>query len=139
MTANSESYFSTFTFTSDSSTCPPFPASLPVFAQLQFAASAIQSPSNDLALKVAWCRDVFFLIDRSNQECVPCAEPPVGPVSITGPTISMRATLAATGAFPDYVCLNPRNAFPDFESAVTPLLGVDLADVTHGRLKIPEK
>jgi TPR repeat protein len=78
------------------------------------------------------------------------ADPPVGPITITDPTllflaqtavplilqlsqshnpsqgkmppfiaeaIFMRATLAATGAFPDYVRLNPRNAFRDFESA----------------------
>ena len=129
---------------------PSLTASLPVLAQLQSAATAIQSPSHDPALKVAWCRDVFFLIDRANPDSVPGADPPVGPVSITDPTllrlaqiavpiilqlsqsynpsqakitpfiaeaISMRANLAATGAFPDYVRLNPRNAFRDFESA----------------------
>ena len=128
---------------------PSLTAPLPVLSQLQSAASAIQSPAHDPALKVAWCRDVFFLIDRANRESVPGADPPVGPVTITDPTllrlaqiavplvlqlsqyspsqgkipffiaeaISMRATLAATGAFPDYVRLNPRNAFRDFESA----------------------
>jgi TPR repeat protein len=130
---------------------PSLTAPLPILSQLQSAANAIQSPSHDPALKVAWCRDVFFLIDRANQEFIPGADPPVGPLSITDPTlsrlaqiavplilqlsqtynpsqgnkiapfiaeaISMRATLAATGAFPDYVRLNPRNAFRDFESA----------------------
>ena len=129
---------------------PSLTASLPVLAQLQSAAGAIQSPTHDPALKVAWCRDVFFLIDRANRGLVPGADPPVGPVTITDPillrlaqiavplilqlsqshnpsqgkilpyiaeAIFIRATLAATGAFPDYVRLNPRNAFRDFELA----------------------
>jgi TPR repeat protein len=129
---------------------PSLTASLPVLAQLQSAASAVQLPTHDPALKVDWCRDVFFLVDRAHRQSAPGTDPPVGPVTITDPTllrlaqiavplvlqlsqsynpsqgkippfiaeaISMRATLAATGAFPDYVRLNPRNAFRDFESA----------------------
>ena len=129
---------------------PSLSTPLPVLAQLQSAAGPIQSPAHDPALKVAWCRDVFFLIDRANPESIPGADPPVGPVTITDPAllrlaqiavplilqlsqshnpsqgkmtpfiaeaIFMRASLAATGAFPDYVRHNPRNAFRDFESA----------------------
>jgi TPR repeat protein len=129
---------------------PSLTAPLPVLAQLQSAATVIQSPVHDPALKVAWCRDVFFLVDRAQQDSVPGADPPVGPVTITDPillrlaqiavplvlqlsqshnpsqgkippyiaeAISMRATLAANGAFPDYVRHNPRHAFRDFESA----------------------
>ena len=132
------------------STLPSLTAPLPVLAQLQSAAGAIQSLTHDPALKVAWCRDVFFLIDRSQQDSVPGADPPIGVVTITDPilfrlaqiavplilqlsqsynpsngkmppfiaeAISMRAALAATGAFPEYVRHNPRHAFRDFETA----------------------
>ena len=133
---------------------PSLTAPLPVISQLQSAASIIQSPAHDPVLKVAWCRDIFFLIDlaqrKSVPNSVPGSDPPVGPVIITDPVlsrlaqiavplvlqlsqshnpaqgkippfiaeaISMRATLAATGAFPDFVRHNPRGAFRDFESA----------------------
>ncbi|KAF8809152.1 HCP-like protein [Phlegmacium glaucopus] len=129
---------------------PSLTAPLPNLAQLQSAASIIQSPTHDPALKVAWCRDVFFLIDLAQQNTVPGADPPVGPAIITDPllsrlaqiavplllqlsqshnpaqgkippfiaeAISIRATLAATGAFPDFVKHNPRSAFRDFETA----------------------
>ena len=46
--------------------------------------------------------------------------------------ISLRATLAATGAFPYYVRLNPRNAFRDSNpplEEVTPLLGLDAEEI----------
>ena len=132
---------------------PPLPsltAPLPLIAQLQSAASIVQSPSHDPALKVAWCRDVFFLIDLAQRNSVPGADLLVGPIIIADSTlarlaqiavplilqlsqsynpaqgkmplviaeaISMRATLATTGAFPDFVKHNPRSAFRDFESA----------------------
>lgn len=129
---------------------PSLTASLPNITQLQSAANIIQSPHHDPALKVAWCRDVFFLIDRAQRNVVPGADPPIGPVTITDPLLSnlaqiavplvlqlsqshnpaqgkippfiaeaiyIRATLAATGAFPDFTRHNPRSAFRDFETA----------------------
>lgn len=129
---------------------PSLTAPLPLIAQLQSASTTIQSPSHDPVLKVAWCRDVFFLIERAQRNPVPGADPPVGPITIKDPllsrlaqiavplvlqlsqshnpaqgkippyiaeAISIRATLAATGAFPDFVRHNPRSAFRDFETA----------------------
>ncbi|PPQ70590.1 hypothetical protein CVT25_012012, partial [Psilocybe cyanescens] len=138
------------------STPPSLTAPLPQLAQLQQAAAQIQSPTHDPALKIAWCRDVFFLLDRA-QGCP--TDPIVGPLNTAGvdpalvrlaeaaapmvlqlatswspppqtpgagkaqmpapvaEAIYLRATLAATGAFPACVRHNPRTAFRDFEAA----------------------
>ncbi|KAF8155421.1 hypothetical protein B0H34DRAFT_798611 [Crassisporium funariophilum] len=130
---------------------PSLTAPLPILEQLVTAANAIQSPTHDPALKIAWCRDVFFLIERG-QHTPAGTDPPIGPLTIPDPAlarlahiavplvlqlansfnpgqggtkmpvyiaeaIGMRATLAATGAFPEYVRHNPRTAFRDFEAS----------------------
>lgn len=128
---------------------PSLTASLPILAQLQTAATVVQSPNHDPALKIAWCRDILFLVDRSQGTGTPSTDPPIGPISISDPAlarlaqiavplilqisntntqgqkmppyvaeaISMRANLAATGAFPEFIRHNPRAAFRDFEAA----------------------
>jgi len=130
---------------------PSLTATLPILSQLQAAANQVQLPTHDSALKIAWCRDVFFLVDRA-QGNSPATDPPVGPVTISDPAlshlaqiavqialqlasswspgegrpkmpphvaeaISIRATLASTGSFPEFVRHNPRTAFRDFEAA----------------------
>ena len=130
---------------------PSLTAPLPILSQLQAAAKQVQNPTHDPALKIAWCRDVFFLVDRS-QGNSPATDPPVGPVTISdlalshiahiavqialqlasswspsegrpkmplhvAEAISIRATLASTGSFPEFVRHNPRTAFRDFEAA----------------------
>jgi len=130
---------------------PSLTAPLPILSQLQAAANQIQAPTHDPALKIAWCRDVFFLVDRSQGNAV-ATDPPVGPVTISdlalshlahiavqivlqlasswspgegrpkmplhvAEAISIRATLASTGSFPEFVRHNPRTAFRDFEAA----------------------
>lgn len=130
---------------------PSLTAPLPILSQLQAAADQVQVPSHDPVLKIAWCRDVFFLVDRSQGNSA-ATDPPVGPVTISDPAlshlahiavqialqlasswspgegrpkmplhvaeaISIRATLASMGSFPEFVRHNPRTAFRDFEAA----------------------
>ncbi len=89
----------------------------------------VQLPSHDPALRIAWCRDVLYLVDRHTHAAP--NEPVVGPVTITDPNLSrlvqyavpiilslastqppqaealyLRATLAASGAFPDQLSHN---------------------------------
>lgn len=131
-------------------TPPPASASLtaplPTLTQLNNAVSTIQSPSHDPAQKIAWCRDVFFLVDRSIGANT-SNDPPVGPVVITDPQLArlaqiavsivvqlagtqqtpvpphvaealyFRGTFSASGAYPDQIQRNPRLAFKDFEVA----------------------
>ena len=129
------------------SVLPSLTAPLPVLAQLQAAAPVVQQPTHDPALRVAWCRDVFSLVDRATR-APSTTDPPVGPVNIPDPSllrlahiavplvlqlasssqgqklplyvaeaVAMRATLSSTGAFPEHVRHNPRTAFRDFETA----------------------
>jgi hypothetical protein len=109
--------------------------------------STIQQPSRDAGLKITWCRDVFFLVDRLQQNTSP--DNPVGPAQIPDPQLAHlvqialpivlqvastqpvpnptpryiaeaiyhRATFAASGAFPDFVQQDPRAAFRGFENA----------------------
>ncbi|PBK94885.1 HCP-like protein [Armillaria gallica] len=125
---------------------PPTPpqtsltAPIPTIPSLDSAMGTVQLPSHDPALRIAWCRDVLYLVDRHTHAAP--NEPVVGPVTITDPNLSrlvqyaipiilslastqppqaealyLRATLAASGAFPDQLSHNPRAAFRDFESA----------------------
>ncbi|KAK0454116.1 uncharacterized protein EV420DRAFT_1481824 [Desarmillaria tabescens] len=125
---------------------PPTPlqtsltAPIPTIPSLDSALSTVQQPSHDPALRIAWCRDVLYLVDRHTH--APPNEPVVGPVIITDPNLTrlvqyaipiilslassqppqpealyLRASLAASGAFPDQLPPNPRAAFRDFESA----------------------
>ncbi|RDB30166.1 Chitin synthase regulatory factor 4 [Hypsizygus marmoreus] len=152
---------------------PSLTAPMPTIASLQAAVSAIQQPNHDLALKIAWARDVFFLVDK--QQNSTSTDTPVGPVTITdsallrlvqiavplvlqiastavpgaqipvhvAEAVYLRATFAASGAYPEHVQLNPRSAFRDFETAARGgyaaawfRLGRDYEnfnDVTHAR------
>ncbi|KAG6900942.1 hypothetical protein C0993_004379 [Termitomyces sp. T159_Od127] len=125
---------------------PSLTVSMPTVATLQLSIPAIQNPNYDHALKVAWARDVLNLVDRTNNPSA-STDPPVGPAIIHDPillrlvqlavptvlqiaassaqpipphvaeAIYLRATLAASGAFPEHVQKNLRVAFRDFEAA----------------------
>ncbi|KAF8627542.1 hypothetical protein AX15_004377 [Amanita polypyramis BW_CC] len=127
---------------------PSLTAPIPTVPALQAVAQAIQQPSYDPVSKVAWSRDVIFLVNRAQQNT--SADPHSGPVTITDPqllrlaqiavptildlasraqqqqqpipphiaeAIYLRATFAASGAFPDFLRQNLRAAFRDFEAA----------------------
>ena len=120
---------------------------LPSIPTLIAALPITQQPSHDPALKITWCRDVIFLVDRLQQNTSP--DNPIGPAQIPDPQLArlvqvavpmilqiagtqpvpnpapryiaeavyLRATFAASGAYPDFVQQNPRAAFRDFEQA----------------------
>ncbi|PFH49403.1 hypothetical protein AMATHDRAFT_147690 [Amanita thiersii Skay4041] len=125
---------------------PNLTAPIPTIPALQAAVQAVQQPNYDPSSKVAWARDVMFLVNRSQQNT--STDPLVGPVTITDPQLLrlalvaiplildiasrsqqtpippfvaeatyLRATLASSGAFPDIVRQNLRAAFRDFETA----------------------
>ncbi|KAG6821242.1 hypothetical protein H0H93_002352 [Arthromyces matolae] len=127
-------------------TAPSLTAPMPTAQSLQPAVSSIQNPTYDPALKIAWARDVVALVDRTINPS-PSTDQPAGPaiihdpallrlVQIAIPTILaiaastaqpvppyvaeavyLRATFAASGAYPDHIQKNLRVAFRDFESA----------------------
>ncbi|KAF8637230.1 hypothetical protein AX17_002961 [Amanita inopinata Kibby_2008] len=125
---------------------PSLVAPIPTIPALHAAVQAIQQPNYDPTSKVAWARDVVFLVNRAQQNT--STDPLVGPATITDPqllrlvhvavpvilemasrsqqssmaphiaeAIYLRATFAASGAFPDYLRQNLRSAFRDFETA----------------------
>lgn len=131
---------------------PSLTAPLPTISALTAALPAIQNPNGDQASKVAWCRDVLLLVDRSQAQLNSSSEEPPapGPADIQDPQLNRlahiavplvvqlsnppnpapsplpphvaeaiyhRANLAASGAFPMFVQLNPRSAFRDYEKA----------------------
>jgi len=75
---------------------PSLTAPLPLLPQLQTAAPIVQQPNHDPLLKVSWCRDVFFLIDRSQGQGTPSTDPPVGPVTIADPALARLAQIAVS-------------------------------------------
>jgi hypothetical protein len=129
----------------DPASPPSLISPLPSIPNLAAALPTIQKSSHDPALKVTWARDVFFLVDRLQQN--PGPDGPVGPayipdeilarlvqtavplvLQIANPqpmpnpiprhvaeAIYLRATFAASGAYPEFVQVNPRFAFRDFE------------------------
>ncbi len=129
------------------SASPSLAAPLPTIVNLQGALHAVQNPQHDPFLKISWCRDVFFLVDRAQQNPNPGTDPVVGPVVISDPllqrlahiavplvlqlanttqsplplyaaeAIYWRAMFAASGAYPEFVTHNLRVAFRDFETA----------------------
>ncbi|KAJ3865389.1 HCP-like protein [Lentinula novae-zelandiae] len=131
---------------SSSSSSSSLTATLPTIPSLS---SSTPTPTSDPAIKVAWSRDVFFLIERAHAIASgsPPGEPINGPVLITdkalldlaniaipfileiaslppspsnpyiAESIYHRASLLASGAFPEYTPKNPRSAFRDFETA----------------------
>lgn len=133
-------------FQPESSTGPPsLTAPLPTIPSLTSALPSIQNPSHDPALRIAWVRDVLFLVDRAQGS--PLGEPQIGPVTIHDPqllkltqvavpivlqmaenqttplppyaaeAVYHRASLTASGAFPEHIQRNPRHAFRDFETS----------------------
>ncbi|KAG6814211.1 hypothetical protein H0H92_000888 [Tricholoma furcatifolium] len=128
------------------SAAPSLTAPIPTIATLQPAVPNIQNPNYDPALKIAWARDVFALVDRTVNTSS-STDPPAGPAIIHDPAllrlaqlavpmvlqiasaaaqpapphvaeaIYLRATLAASGAYPEHVQQNLRVAFRDFETA----------------------
>ncbi|KAG6888819.1 hypothetical protein C0992_007433 [Termitomyces sp. T32_za158] len=127
-------------------TAPSLTAPMPTVATLQPIVPAIQNPNYDHALKIAWARDVLTLVDRTTNTST-STDPSVGPAIIHDPAllrlaqlavptvlqiaassaqpipphvaeaIYLRATLAASGAYPEHVQKNLRVAFRDFEAA----------------------
>lgn len=128
-------------------TTPPqhaLTAPIPSIATLHASLPTIQNPNHDPALRLAWARDVLFLVDKQ-QENATSTDTPQGPAIITdsqllrlsqiavplvlqiaaapqgGITVAeaiyYRATFAASGAYPEHVPMNPKVAFRDFEAA----------------------
>jgi hypothetical protein len=127
------------------SAVPSLTAPLPTIQSLSTAFPTIQQPAHDPALKLAWARDVLLLVDRTQQPS--STDIPTGPVAIADPQLQrlastavpliqqlastthhplppyavealyLRATLEASGAYPDRISHNPRQAFRDFEAA----------------------
>ncbi|THU83516.1 hypothetical protein K435DRAFT_689452 [Dendrothele bispora CBS 962.96] len=134
---------------------PSLTAAIPTIPALSQAMPIIQNPTHDPALKVTWCRDVLFLVERAHATATgtsPGSEPPAGPVMLEDPQLAklaqiavpiilqvangasaypsgngmpphvsealyQRACLTASGAFPEHVKQNPRQAFRDFETS----------------------
>ncbi|KAF8319199.1 hypothetical protein F5887DRAFT_905608 [Amanita rubescens] len=123
---------------------PSLTAQIPTIATLQAVALSVQQPNYDQLSKVAWSRDVIFLVNRSQQNSstdptTPIADPNLirlAHVAIpiildiasrtqqhqpcpphVAEAIYIRATLAASGTFPDLLRQNLRSAFRDFETA----------------------
>ncbi|KAF8076340.1 hypothetical protein FPV67DRAFT_1664619 [Lyophyllum atratum] len=127
-------------------TAPSLTAPIPTVDTLQPAVPNIHNPTYDPSLKVAWARDVLALVDRTLNTSS-STDPPVGPAIINDPAllrlaqlavptilqiassaaqpvppyvaeaIYLRATLAASGAYPEHIPHNPRVAFRDFETS----------------------
>lgn len=124
---------------------PSLTAPIPTIQSLSTALPTIQQPAHDPALKLAWARDVLLLVDRTRYPSA--TDIPSGPVTITDPQLQrlvatavplvqhlasinhqslplfaaeavyLRATLESSGAYPDRIPHNPRQAFRDFEAA----------------------
>ncbi|KIK36716.1 hypothetical protein CY34DRAFT_811059 [Suillus luteus UH-Slu-Lm8-n1] len=127
------------------SAVPSLTAPIPTIQSLSTALPTIQQPAHDPALKLAWARDVLLLVDRTRYPSA--TDIPAGPVTITDPQLQrlvatavplvqhvasinqqplplfaaeavyIRATLESSGAYPDRIPHNPRQAFRDFETA----------------------
>ncbi|KAF8137269.1 HCP-like protein [Boletus edulis] len=126
---------------------PSLTAPLPTIQSLATALPTIQQSSHDPALKITWARDVLMLVDRAQQNAsddtppvgpvtiqdpqllrlVQIAVPLVLQIAsaqypnqipvFAAEAIYLRATFAASGAYPDHVQHNPRLAFRDFEQS----------------------
>ncbi|KAF5388630.1 hypothetical protein D9757_004874 [Collybiopsis confluens] len=136
----------------DSNPPPSLTAPLPTIPALTQAMPTIQNPQHDPALRVAWVRDVLFLVDKAHALATgtPVGEPANGPVVIldegllrlaqiavpiiisiastaapgnnslpphVAEALYHRASLTASGSFPEHVQKNPRQAFRDFEQS----------------------
>ncbi|EIW78742.1 HCP-like protein [Coniophora puteana RWD-64-598 SS2] len=122
-------------------------APLPTPQSLASALPVVQQPTHDPSFKVNWARDVLMLVDRSQQnpsaeipvgpveihdpQLLRLSQAAVSmiiqiadtqPLPSPTPThiaeaIYLKATLEASGAYPDHVPHNPRMAFRDFEKS----------------------
>ncbi|KAJ6608277.1 hypothetical protein B0H10DRAFT_2166603 [Mycena sp. CBHHK59/15] len=96
---------------------------LPSTAALAAAMPTVTQPSHDPQLQLAWARDVLFLVDRtpslSSSPLAQAAVPLVLSLAASNipEAVYLRATFAASGAYPTFVPQNPRAAFRDFEAA----------------------
>ncbi|KAJ7686233.1 hypothetical protein B0H17DRAFT_1204438 [Mycena rosella] len=72
----------------------------------------LPSPPRDGALTLAWARDVLFLVDRTPSLSTSALALAAVPLAL-----HLRATFAASGAYPHLVPPSPRAAFRDFEAA----------------------
>ncbi|KAF9033394.1 hypothetical protein BJ165DRAFT_1410453 [Panaeolus papilionaceus] len=73
---------------------PSLTAPLPNPTQLDQACTAIQSPTHDPALKIAWCRDILFLVERARDPPGPQSDPPVGAIAIADPVLKRLSAVA---------------------------------------------
>ncbi|KAF9029962.1 hypothetical protein BJ165DRAFT_1378429 [Panaeolus papilionaceus] len=73
---------------------PSLTAPLPNLTQLDQACTAIQSPTHDPALKIAWCRDILFLVERARDPPGPQSDPPVGAIAIADPVLKRLSGVA---------------------------------------------
>src|SRR5580704_17990393 len=64
---------------------PSLTAPLPSIANLTAALPSIQHPSHDPTLKLAWCCDVLFLVDRLQN--VTATDIPASPITISDPQL----------------------------------------------------
>ncbi|TFK37925.1 hypothetical protein BDQ12DRAFT_684353 [Crucibulum laeve] len=69
-------------------------ATLPTLPLLQSAVQVVQQPSHDPGLKITWCRDVFFLVDRTVLGSAPTSDPPTGPLQIPDPALERLTRVA---------------------------------------------
>ncbi|KJA14221.1 hypothetical protein HYPSUDRAFT_150673, partial [Hypholoma sublateritium FD-334 SS-4] len=72
---------------------PALTAPIPILSQLQEAAQHVVSPTHDPALKIAWCRDVFVLVDRASGGLA-ATDPPVGPITLVDTALDRLAHTA---------------------------------------------
>ncbi|KAF5365120.1 hypothetical protein D9758_011028 [Tetrapyrgos nigripes] len=76
---------------------PSLTAPIPTIPSLSQAMAIVQNTSHDPALKVTWCRDVLFLVDRAHATATgvsPGSEPPAGPVMLEDPQLNKLAQVA---------------------------------------------
>ncbi|CAK5272640.1 unnamed protein product [Mycena citricolor] len=98
---------------------------LPSLSALNAALTTVTQPSHDPQLQLAWARDVMFLVDRTPTlassplalAAVPLILSLAQPPSSIPEAVYLRATFAASGAYPNHVPASPRAAFRDFEAA----------------------
>ncbi|KAF7323973.1 hypothetical protein MKEN_00619000 [Mycena kentingensis (nom. inval.)] len=97
---------------------------LPSVSALTAAMATVTSPNHDPQLQLAWARDVMFLVDRTPAMAASPLALAAVPLLLTlasthnlPEALFLRATFAASGAYPNFIPQNPRAAFRDFEAA----------------------
>ena len=89
----------------------------------------ILNPSHDPSLRIAWCRDVFFLIERTHQTGYPYTDPPIGPIilSTATPEGSILKSLADS-AVPLVLQIAASLPVPPSNASATPKLPLYVAE-----------